>query len=84
MLRNTISESIVTCHIRIKLICLLRAVLSCCLKMLLLGGQALGYNLFFFAAGFGAASVAAFMLELRVIRCLSFLFGAASCFGSFA
>ena len=45
------------------------------------GGQALGCSLLLFAAGFGVASVPAFVLAFRVIRCPSFLFGAAFSFG---
>ena len=86
VLRNTISESTVLCHIQINLIRIFRAVFSCFHKGVLLGsgrgGQALGCSLLLFAVGFGAAYVAAFVLAFRVIRCPSFLFGAAFGFDS--
>ena len=63
VLRNTISESTIICHIQIKVI----RILHC--------------SLLLFAAGFGAASVAAFVLAFRVILCPRFLFGAAFGFG---
>ena len=80
------SEGTVICHIQIKVIPVLYAVLRLCQKGVLWvwwedGGQAFGFSLLFFAAGFGAASVAAFVLACGVIRCGIFLFGAAFGFG---
>ena len=83
VLSNTILESIVICHIQIKVTRVLRAVLTCGKKGVLCarggggGGQALGCSLLVFAAGYGAASVAPFVLTFRVIACPSFLFCAA-------